>query len=107
MLYTNSMAISQHLALPLVHVPFRTLGTIKDLASRAEVNRTQKCQLEALMLKRPTVCTESLGRTAVIQINVIQIKTSDEIPVRKRAYPVSIFKQQFIDQEVSKCWKKG
>ncbi|KAK9981899.1 hypothetical protein ABG768_001422 [Culter alburnus] len=104
LLYTSSAAISLHLALPLVQVPSSTLATIKDLVSRAEVNRTQKCQLEALMLERPTVCTESLGRTAVIRH---QINTSDEIPVRKRAYPVSVARQQFIDQEVSKMLEKG
>ncbi len=65
---------------------------------------TQKGQQEALMLDRPTVCTDALGRTAVIRH---EINTTDEIPVRKRAYPVSVVKQQFIDQEVSNMLEKG
>ncbi len=102
--YASSAAISLHLALPLVQVSSSTLATIKELASRAGVLNTQKGQLEALMLDRPTVCTDSLGRTAVIRH---QINTTDEIPVRKRAYPVSVVKQQFIDQEVSNMLEKG
>lgn len=56
------------------------------------------------MLDRPTVCTYSLGRTAVIQH---QINTSDDIPVRKQAYPVSVSKQQLIDQEFFNMLEKG
>ncbi len=100
----SSTTISLHLALPLVKVSSSTLATIKELASRADVLKTQKGQLEALMLDRPTVCTDALGRTAVIQH---EINTTDEIPVRKRAYPVSVVKQQFIDQDVSNMLEKG
>ncbi len=100
----SSTTISLHLALPLVQVSSSTLATIKELASRADVLKTQKGQLEALMLDRPTVCTDALGRTAVIRH---EINTMDEIPVRKRAYPVSVVKQQFIDQEVSNMLEKG
>lgn len=104
MLYASSAAISLHLALPLAQVSSSTLATIKELASRADVPRPQKRQLEALMLDRPTVCTYFLGCTVVIQH---QINTLDDILVRKQAYPVSVSKQQFIDQEVFNMLEKG
>lgn len=52
----------------------------------------------------PTVCTDNLGQTTLI---CHQIHTIDEIPVRKKAYPVSVIKQKFIDEEVASMLSKG
>ncbi len=60
---------------------------------RADASEAQKRQLKGLMLDWPTVCTDILGQTNLIRH---RINTIDEIPVRKRAYPVSVNKQKFM-----------
>lgn len=49
------------------------------------------------MLEWPTVCTHEIGHTNLVNLCII---TTDEITVRKRAYKVSIDKQQFINTEI-------
>ncbi len=56
------------------------------------------------MLSWPTVCTQQIGRTNCIKHRII---TVDEIPVRKRAYKVSMEKQQFIESQVQELLDKG
>lgn len=59
---------------------------------------TLKIQLKpTLMLEWPTVCTHDIGHTNLVKHCII---TTDEMPVRKRAYKVSKNKQNFIDAEV-------
>lgn len=57
-----------------------------------------------MLLNWPTVCTDGLGQTSIIKHQII---TSDSIPVRKRAYPVPVNKQNFIDEEVKAMLSKG
>lgn len=72
--------------------------------SQANISRTEKRQLEGLLLNWPTVCTDDLGQTSVIKH---QIMTSDSIPVRKIPYPVPINKQKFINEEIESMLNKG
>ncbi len=65
---------------------------------RADASKVQTRQLEGLMLDWPTVCTDTLEQTNLIRH---QINTIDEIPVRKKAYPVSVNKLKFIDEKVA------
>ncbi len=99
-----SPTVSLHLALPLVLTAPTTLTTIKELVGRADASKAQKRQLEGLMLDWPTVCTDILGQTNLIRH---RINTIDEIPVRKKAYPVSVNKQKFMDEEVASMLDKG
>lgn len=55
------------------------------------------------MLEWPTVCTQEIGHTNLVKHCII---TTDEIPVRKRAYKVSIDKQQFINTEIKELLAK-
>ncbi len=49
------------------------------------------------MIEWPSVCTHDIGRSSLVKHRII---TKDEVPVRKRAYKVSIDKQRLIDSEV-------
>ncbi len=102
--FSPSPTVSLHLALPLVLTAPTTLTTIKELVGRADASKAQKRQLEGLMLDWPTVCTDILGQTNLIRH---RINTIDEIPVRKKAYPVSVNKQKFMDEEVASMLDKG
>lgn len=99
-----SPIVSLHLALPLIPTPSTDLTIIKELVDRADVSKAHRRQLEGLMLDWPTVCTETLGQTNLIHH---QIHTIDEIPVRKKAYPVPVNKQKFIDEEIARMLDKG
>ncbi len=59
--------------------------------------------LEKLMLSWATVCTQQLGRTNCVKH---RITTIDEIPVRKRAYKISLEKHQFIESQVQELLEK-
>lgn len=54
-------------------------------------------QLDSLLHEWPTVCTNSVGRTTVVSHCNI---TTDEVPINKKAYRVSLQKQEFIDRHV-------
>ncbi len=56
-----------------------------------------------LMLSWPTVCTQELGRTNRVKH---RITTIDEIPVRKKAYKVSLENHQFIESQVQELLEK-
>ncbi len=71
---------------------------------RADASKIQRHQLEGLMLDWPTVCTDTLGQTNLIRH---RINTIDQIPVHKKAYPVSVSKQKFMDEEVASMLDKG
>jgi len=99
-----SPTVSLHLALPLVPTTSTRLTTIKELVDQADASKAQRHQLEGLMLDWPTVCMDNLGQTSLIRH---RIHTIDEIPVRKKAYPVSVTKQKFIDEEVTDMLSKS
>ncbi len=56
-----------------------------------------KAQLKSLMCDWPSVCTHKLGRTNCIKH---EIKTVDELPLRKRPYRVSRVKNDFIEEQI-------
>lgn len=89
-----SPTVSLHLALPLVP----TASTMLTLVDRTDASKAHKRQLEGLMLDWPTVCTDTLGQTNLIHH---RINTINEIPVHKKAYPVSVNKQKFIEEVAS------
>lgn len=72
--------------------------------SQTDISRSEKRQLEGILLNWPTVCTDDLGQTSVIKH---QIVTTDSIPVWKRPYLVPINKQKFIDEEIESMLNKG
>lgn len=57
-----------------------------------------------LLQKWPTVWTDSTGATDVIKHKIL---TTDELPVRKRAYRVSPQKQAVIEEQIKKMLKNG
>lgn len=76
---------------------------IREAIDQAETTPEVRRQLEELMLKWPTVCTQSLGRTNVIKHQII---TTDQQPIRKRPYKVSSFKNEFIEGQVKELLEK-
>ncbi len=74
-----------------------TLQCIHQLTSAADTDLQTKQELENLMLNWPTVCTQEIGRTNLVKHRII---TTDEVPVRRRVYKVSIEKQQFIEEQI-------
>lgn len=56
-----------------------------------------KSQLKALLFDWPSVCTTNLGRTSLIKH---EIKTTDDLPIRKRPYRVSKVKNDFIEEQI-------
>lgn len=49
------------------------------------------------MSEWPMVCTNEVGHSSVLKHC---INTIDEVPLRRRAYRVSVEKEQFIDKEI-------
>ncbi len=90
--------------MPIVQVSSDSVSAIKDLVDLADASQTEKRRLEGLLLNWLTVCTDELGQTSIIKHQII---TSVSIPVRKRAYPVPVNKQHFIDEEVKAMLSKG
>ncbi len=63
-----------------------------------------KSQLKALLYDWPSVCTTNLGRTSLIKH---EIKTTDELPLRKRPYRVSKVKNDFIEEQIEELLQLG
>ena len=61
-------------------------------------------EVECLFQKWPSVCSEQLGKT---NVTTHKIHTTDELPVRCRAYRVSPYKRQIIVDEVQRMLTKG
>ncbi|XDV22120.1 hypothetical protein PO909_027079 [Leuciscus waleckii] len=57
-----------------------------------------------LLQKWPTVWTDSTGATDVIKHKIL---TTDELPIRRRAYRVSPQKQAVIEEQMKKMLKNG
>ncbi|KAK7895603.1 hypothetical protein WMY93_020928 [Mugilogobius chulae] len=77
----------------------------------AEITRPVIPLLEAqpelvrpLLQKWPTVWTDATGATQVIKHKIV---TTDEVPVRRRAYRVSLQKQTVIEDQVQKMLENG
>lgn len=99
-----SPSITLHMALPTVPISSTAITAIKNLVTLADASWTEKRQLESLLLQWSTVCTDTLGHTSIIKHHIV---TADSLPIRKKAYPVPVNKQQFIDEEIEKMLSKG
>lgn len=89
--------VNFYLALPTTTISDETLHSIRQLTQQADTSEQYKGQLEDLMLEWPSVCTHEIGQSSLVKHRII---TTNEVPVRKRAYKVSADKQRFIDSEV-------
>uniref|UniRef100_A0A8C1PDC5 Gypsy retrotransposon integrase-like protein 1 n=4 Tax=Cyprinus carpio TaxID=7962 RepID=A0A8C1PDC5_CYPCA len=92
-----------YLALSLPSRNEEDLQAIHSLTAQADTSIQGQIQLEGLMLGWPTVCTHDIGHTALVKHRIL---TTDEVPVRKRAYRVSKEKQAFIDEQVKEMLDK-
>ncbi|KAL6461592.1 hypothetical protein MHYP_G00297360 [Metynnis hypsauchen] len=73
-----------------------------NLHTNAFVN-SQPEVVQPLLQKWSTVWTETLGSTVVVKHRII---TTDEVPVRRRAYRTSIQKQNIIKEHIQKMLKE-
>ncbi len=76
---------------------------IVEAAMHAETTPEIQARLKDLMLEWPTVCTQNIGRTNVIRHQII---TTDQQPVRKKPYKVSVFRNDFIEGQVKELFEK-
>lgn len=93
-----------YLALPTPQMTVETLQSIDQLVLKSDSSEQFKNQLESLMRNWPTVCTHEIGHSKLVKHRII---TTDEVPVRKRAYRVSVPRQQFIDSEIQELLSKN
>ncbi|XP_073808802.1 adenosylhomocysteinase isoform X1 [Danio rerio] len=73
------------------------LKLIDQALENSHTTTKVKSQLKALMCDWPSVCTNKLGRTDLIKH---VIKTTDDLPLRKRPYRVSKAKNDFIEEQI-------
>lgn len=62
---------------------------IQQLVHGADTSPQLRAQLDSLLHEWPTVCTHSVGRTTLVFHCII---TTDEVPIKKKAYQVSLQK---------------
>ncbi|XP_067301623.1 uncharacterized protein [Pseudorasbora parva] len=89
--------VNFYLALPTPTMSDETLHAIHQLTQQADTGEQFKGRLKDLMLEWPSVCTHEIGQSSLVKHRII---TTNDVPVRKRAYKVSVDKQRFIDLEV-------
>ncbi|GAA6094206.1 uncharacterized protein LOC125145182 [Tachysurus ichikawai] len=73
------------------------LRLINQAVENSHAANEVKNQLKALMCDWPLVCTHKLGRTNLIKH---EIRTIDELPLRKRPYRFSKTKNDFIEEQI-------
>lgn len=100
----STSSIHFYLAVPTVSASESVLHSIQQVAQKAETTQPFRKELESLLLNWPTVCSQGIGHTKEIKHCII---TNDEVPVRKKAYRLSIDKQQFVDAEIQELLHKN
>ncbi len=93
----SNFLVSFYLALPSGEVSSEVSLAIQQLALKADTTSEFQSHLEKLMSEWPRDGTNKVGHSSVIKHC---INTVDEVPLRRRAYRVSVEKQQFIDKEI-------
>lgn len=93
----ESISTSNHFYMAVMEEKKQSPTVVPLLDSKPEVVRP-------LQQKWPAVWTESAGATEVIKHQII---TTDELPVRKRAYRVSPQKQAVIKEQVKQMLVDG
>ncbi len=99
----SSSSVYFYLAIPTPTMDDMVLESIQRLTLEAETTPLYKEKLEQLLLDWPTVCSKEIGHSSIVKHRII---TTDELPVRKRAYRLSIDKQQFVDDEIQELLNK-
>ena len=77
---------------------------LQRLVKAASASEEVQAQLEQLLNDWSSVCTDSLGHTTVVRHGIL---TNDEVPVRRRAYRMSLEKQQYVAGEIKDMLRKG
>lgn len=95
--HSPNALLSFYLALPIPEESSETRSLIHQLVDNADTSSGLKSRLEQLMKDWPTVCTNEIGHTNIVKHRII---TTNEVPIRRKAYRVSTEKQLFIDQEI-------
>lgn len=86
-----------YLAVPTLSTSELVLHSIQQVAWKAETTQPYKVELEGLLFNWPAVCSQDIGHINEVKNLII---TTDEVPVRKKAYRLSKDKQQFVDAKV-------
>ncbi|GAA6085879.1 uncharacterized protein LOC125141175 [Tachysurus ichikawai] len=89
--------LSLFIALPIPEVISETSQYIQQLVVNSDTSFISRSQLRLLLQEWPSVCTNEISHTSVVRHRVI---TTNEVPIRKKAYHVSQQKQAFIDHEI-------
>ncbi len=97
-------SVQFYLALPIPNISEELSQSIRQLTMSTESTDQFKPQLENLMRDWPSVCTHEIGHSKIVSHRII---TTDEVPVRKRAYRVSLDKQRFINKEIQELLDKN
>ncbi|XP_073731162.1 retrovirus-related Pol polyprotein from transposon opus [Misgurnus anguillicaudatus] len=77
---------------------------IEQAVENSHVPIQVKSQLKHLLCEWPTVCTHKIGRTSCIKH---EIKTNDELPLRKKPYRVSRAKNDFIEEQIQELLQQN
>ncbi|GAA6104764.1 protein turtle homolog B-like [Tachysurus ichikawai] len=92
-----------YLAIPLTSCSDEVFQSICQLVEQADTDTQTQRELKNLMLSWPTVCNQETGQTEVVKHRII---TTDERPVRKKAYKISIEKQSFVESQIQELLEK-
>ncbi|RXN23822.1 Transposon Ty3-I Gag-Pol [Labeo rohita] len=88
-------------------VPVDNRGELESLASAAstkDIIARNPPEIQPLLNKWATICSGSLGRTNQATHRII---TTDDIPIRSKAYRVSPLKKKVMDREIDRMMREG
>lgn len=103
MMSDSTTSVYFYLAIPTPNIDDTVLESIQRLTNKAETTPLFKEKLENLLIDWPTICSKEVGHSNIVKHRII---TTDELPVRKRAYKLSIAKQKFVDNEIQELLDK-